>query len=353
MGIILSSNKERTLPTLSTILINDGLNDIHHNKNPYGVARRLMENILQYRTYKNKYHGLRAGYINVKLRYYCHKAIQYSAEGGHKDFIDYFLKKHAKTAEYNYITSHSDNWDFGLKGAAKGGHMTLIEFFIKKGANLNWGLCGAAKKGNITLMEYFINNGADDWEWGLECAAEHSYQAVEYLIQKGARDFGACLYGAAKRNDTKLLQYCLERNAHHWELGLQGAAIGGNLELVKYFIDKGARHVTLIIDHIIKHRHRHILDYLILKKETDIANAGTDEIFDIPWNYCMYSAITHIDKNLVEYFINKGAKNYHEYLYHAQNYCNDVYRDRDDGINEYSYFVEFFQQKIKEANQET
>jgi hypothetical protein len=55
------------------------------------------------------------------------KAMEYAAEKGHRDFIDFFIFKGA------------NNWDKGMYGAAKGGHIGLVHFFIDKGAN-NWSL---------------------------------------------------------------------------------------------------------------------------------------------------------------------------------------------------------------------
>ncbi len=43
-----------------------------------------------------------------------------AAEGGHKDFVEFFIKKGA------------NNWNWGMGSAALGGHKDLVEFFKKK-----------------------------------------------------------------------------------------------------------------------------------------------------------------------------------------------------------------------------
>jgi hypothetical protein len=45
-----------------------------------------------------------------------------AARGGHKELVDFFIKKGGK------------DWNNGMYGAAEGGFQKLVDFFIQKGA---------------------------------------------------------------------------------------------------------------------------------------------------------------------------------------------------------------------------
>ena len=72
------------------------------------------------------------------------RAMKLAAIGGHRDIIDFFIKKGAT------------DWNWGIIYAAKGGHRDLVDFFIQKGVtNWKWAISGAAQGGHQDLVEFF------------------------------------------------------------------------------------------------------------------------------------------------------------------------------------------------------
>ena len=100
------------------------------------------------------------------------REMYYAAKGGHRDLVDFFIKKGAK------------DWNLGIYGATQGGHMDLINFFIDKGADINWGLETAARGGRRDLVDFFIQKGADNWVGGLYNAANAGHHDLVQFFQK-------------------------------------------------------------------------------------------------------------------------------------------------------------------------
>lgn len=236
MGTILSSNKgcvtpptPPTSPTLSTILINDGLKDIEYNKNPYGVARRLMENILQYRS-TNIYEELQFGFINYDILYDdVGKALFHAAKGYYKDMIKYFMtkcRKHDRIKGWNHVMygaamgGHMDlvlhailngarDFCFGVSCAVSGGHLDIIKYLVELGQHVSYyNVYRAARKGRTDILEYFASIDIKNWNWALRGAAEGGHlETVEYLISKGANDWDSAMIGAKENNHLHIIEY--------------------------------------------------------------------------------------------------------------------------------------------------
>ena len=100
--------------------------------------------------------------------------INEAAKINRKDLVDFF------------ITKGTNNWNWGMWGAAYGGHLELVDFFITKGANdWNWGMWSAAKGGSQALVDFFITKGANYWNWGMGGAAQGGHQdLVDFFKQK-------------------------------------------------------------------------------------------------------------------------------------------------------------------------
>ncbi len=141
---------------------------------------------------------------------------------------------------YNKYKNSKYIYDYAMFDAAIGGHKNLVEFFIKKGANdWNWGMRGAAEGGHKDLVEFFIDKGANNWNIGMYGAAEGGHKdLVEFFIEKGAKDWNWGMYGAAKGGHKDLVEFFIEKGAKDWNWGMYGAAEGGHKDLVDFFKKK-------------------------------------------------------------------------------------------------------------------
>lgn len=170
--------------SLSSIIINDGIHDIHKDKNPYGLARRLMETILSYR-HKNIYDEVAAGFIPNHGRYSPKKLLKVVSQKGHLDSIKYFLDKHPdlshictyNAALYNHlhIVKYMANessvkrsefvFTYGMEGAIINGHMNIIKFLI------------ATYKGNLKYRPYYSTLNRT-----LDIAMNNQYIDIAYYL---------------------------------------------------------------------------------------------------------------------------------------------------------------------------
>ena len=242
MGIILSSNKKCCVttvipPTLSSILIKDGLNDIEHNKNPYGVARRLMENILQYRS-TNIYEDLQFGFINSNILYDINKALFYAAKGYQQNIIKHFMTK------FSDKYSRKKRWNNIMYGAAEGGHLDLVLHAISKGAyDIGFGITCAVKGGHLDIIKQLAVSG----------------DMVSYYN----------VHNAAKQGRIDILEYFESINIENWNWSLCGAAEGGHLDAVKYTVSKGANDWKGALISASTNNHLHIIKYIKMKKHME------------------------------------------------------------------------------------
>ena len=83
------------------------------------------------------------------------KGLEWAAEIGSPDFVDYFIKKGAT------------KFDWPMTRAAGGGHRDLVELMITKGAtDFDWAMAWAAGGGHRDLVELMITKGATTFDEG-------------------------------------------------------------------------------------------------------------------------------------------------------------------------------------------
>jgi len=130
-------------------------------------------------------------------RYYWNQCMAKSAEGGHRNLINFFIVK------------GSDQWNWAMASAARGGHRDLVDFFISKGADdWHYGMNGAAQGGHRDLVDFFISKGANDWNWGMRGAAQGGHRdLVDFFISQGADDWSCGMIGAEKGKRPKLIKF--------------------------------------------------------------------------------------------------------------------------------------------------
>lgn len=204
--------------SLASIVINDGLSDINKNKNPYGVARRLMQNIISLIYYETVFDEIKAGvirdYRNDLPGYEFDRGIVFAAWGGHRPLIKYFLDN------ANYLPLVYNN---GMVGAARGGYLDLVKDFIDK--------------------------GGDEWQFSITDAALYGHKdIVEYLLHRHRNCVNWALYGAARGGHKDIIQFCIANSARIWQFGFDGAFQSGNKELMEYFISKNNELRNLLSD---------------------------------------------------------------------------------------------------------
>lgn len=250
--------------SLVSIIINDGLHDIEHNINQYGVARNIVSTIQLFRTYESFNEEIKVGFIPTdKYDYGFNRSnILFKAcSGGHKHVIDYFLSN-----------GYEDFTD-GLEGAVVSNNKKLIDFFMTKPVDIHWALFRAIEKNHTDLIKFFMSKCVltlGILNLLLKAAAiANNIPLIEELITKGAFSWSDGLSGAVENGDPLVIQYFLKKIDHitpevvvgairggHKDLVIRFsknhttaysqnrfmgcAAMKGNIELVKYFIAKGA-----------------------------------------------------------------------------------------------------------------
>lgn len=105
---------------LTAVIINDALTDIAENKNQYGVARRLLEYILSFRTYNNVYDEIEAGYFPMEDTYDVNKALYHACKKNNWDQISCFMADGA------------DDYYEAMIGAQECGHKELEDYFKER-----------------------------------------------------------------------------------------------------------------------------------------------------------------------------------------------------------------------------
>lgn len=173
----------------------------------------------------------RGGHLEVedffKIEPYGSEAIHYLLKSGNKNFTD-FLRKNWETT--GLISSHfyaagvsgniewvklcmekfiTENWYWGLEGAAKEGHMELIDFFMEMGAKPYYGLLGASKRGDMKLVQYFIDKGANPKNGNVLTAAARKghLDLVKFFIEKGADSYVEAFQSAESGGYREVMEY--------------------------------------------------------------------------------------------------------------------------------------------------
>lgn len=293
--------------SLASIVINYGLQDIQQNKNPYGVPRRLLEIIIQYRTYTDIEDMIRVSWIPTGLFNY-HNALKYAARYNKRDIVDHFIKE--GVIVYNEI----------LEEAAKGGHLDMVKYLLTKlKDNIRYSfdiLSNAAYSGNIELFIYLTN-----------------YVLVDMADVQ-------CLLKAVEGGHQNMIDYLLDGDypLSYTVYGLYGALRGGHMHWVNYFLTLGNElsyksyihaieggHKEAIdihkkrFPHIpIQRRHEILLKALTYKHYNIVESFLTDELTNDPQMLAEYLSccIRYCNIQYVKYFISKGARlrSYHRRL---------------------------------------
>lgn len=259
---------------LYELIITDGTHDIINQKNCYGVARRLIEEVISYR-HDDPYKELEYGFLDGSYDYqYDRNAIYYSAVGNQRKLVDYFLAK----ADPAYLYR---SFEEGIHGAAYGGHVELFCYIVdleKKYENDGkyWMLAEdayyyAVMGGSLEMIKWFVDNNEYYTDEGLECAAQYdNLHIIEYLITLPVRnrdtecddiDWNTPMYEAARAANIEIVKYCVEKGARDWNYGIKPAIENKHMNIIDFFIDKGACDWASYIETAERCKHSDIVEF--------------------------------------------------------------------------------------------
>lgn len=201
----------------------------------------------------------------------------------------------------------------GLLKAADLDDLQLVHYFIYKGATDWQGLVQkAASQNNQKMLDLIHKHNLLNPNWGMYGAAigGHS-ELVKHFIDKGADQFNWGMYGATKGNHRTLIEYFIDKGANDWNLGMVAAAKTGNKDLLWFFANKprsgraGPNWESAYVSAIERDQYS-LLDSLTDHPEDIRIPMVLPGFNGLDW--LLVQAAIKNKKELVELFINKGAK---------------------------------------------
>jgi ankyrin repeat protein len=232
-------------------------------------------------------------------------ASKYAKWDAAKLIIDIAIEQNSKSLNLNnalssiihskYIQDHRhlENLEFVIEPEQE----ELIDYIISKGASLDVALENAMEMQNLGAIKFLINKGADLEQGLINAATNHETKIVEFLINKGAKNLDQAL--------RKTL----------WRFHKQSTRIHRYPDFVMIARDNAMKECKAIIK-------------LLLDKGADIEQA-------------LWWAVESGSLFLVEFLINKGAKNLDRALRIAEQ--PSVYTANPE-------IAEFLKEKISKQN---
>ena len=185
--------------------------------------------------------------------------LEWAAEIGSLDFVDYFIKNGAT------------NFDLAMEGAAGGGHRDIVELMIEKGStDFDCEMVEAAGEGHQDLVGLMIKKGATNFDLAMAKAAEGGRRdLVELMIEKGATDFDWAMGWAAKEGQLDIVKLMIKKGGtdFDFDLAMAWAALRGDRDIVELMIKNGARDFNGAMASAARGGHQDIVEYLRNVKE--------------------------------------------------------------------------------------
>lgn len=142
--------------------------------------------------------------------------------------------------------------------------------------------------GQKEVTKFLIEKGANDWNMGIQAALSTrnpDMSLVTFFMKKGATKNGS-LKGASMGGHVKLVQFFYENGAQNVS-GLNSALVAASLEYNRYDGEP-------VDDPNMKKKLMEVIDYLIS------VGASPD--------YGLLISVKHLNYELINYFLKKGAK---------------------------------------------
>lgn len=215
----------------------------------------------------------------------------------------------------------------GLEWASKRGDLDLMKFLIKEGKlsgeivtkYLSWGMDIAISNRDNALMEEFLKTGAKFWCGSISCAVAVGNDSLVERIISGENvvvgDWKNDYFRGAVKGERLDIIEAKTENLEPWMLkdALCGAAVYGHKELIDYFIYQGIGNWENVTMSAIHSGQLAIVEF-IFDKELKWREQNPD-LSSVPWiDWCMRTAVSCEVLEIVEFFIDKGACNWEEYL---------------------------------------
>lgn len=278
---------------LQTCQVNKQLNDICKDvraewmwKNR--VLKRFNEKALSYKESDTSWRQYFLDLLYLDEMYIPSKAIEKAAERQSLPLIKVFTDK------------GGINWDMGIYQAAKKNNKELIDFFLEQAKNDQeveitwayvWGSYGAAEGGHLDLLKYFFDKGGASLNATLRYAVKGgNIDVIQFLINRGANDWNNGMIAASSVGDKELVQFFIDKGANDWYNGLRHSGESGNKEVIQFFNEK-------------------YLKYCPDKFGTCHHNILCQDV--CTWDWVMQRAARKGNREYLQFFIDKGARNWY------------------------------------------
>jgi ankyrin repeat protein len=164
-------------------------------------------------------------------------ASKYAKWDAAKLIIDIAIEQNSKSLNVNnalssiihskYIQDHRhlENLEFVIEPEQE----ELIDYIISKGASLDVALENAMEMQNLGAIKFLINKGADLEQGLINAATNHETKIVEFLINKGAKNLDQALRKTLWRFHKQLTRILKDHNA-----------MKECKAIIKLLLDKGA-----------------------------------------------------------------------------------------------------------------
>ena len=226
-----------------------------------------------------------------------------------KDIIEYLNFYAGYYEKINIVPRHLLNYQEIAEGAAARNNLALIE---KINAKLNYNklILYGAYYGYLDLVKYFLKKGANNInEVAYDASRFDHLNVVEYAFDHGADNYLTCAKIAALNGNDNVVKYLMKYVEDDAETIASAAAKGNHLKIV---IDALKNQPIGIVENtaltFALYGYLDSLEYLV-------ANYGVSNFRMIG----MFGAIGG-HKNVVDYAIENGAKNYVEMAREAAQY---------------------------------
>lgn len=197
-------------------------------------------------------------------------------------------------------TTPATTWEDGLQVTAEHHYTKLMAKAIERGAHdWNAAMRAGARGGWRNVVDFFVEKGADDWLGSLRDIYKRRWRRLEWQINppESLLDYvaGMALAQAPKegRNGKEVVKECLA-----WDECIAGAAREGDLARAKLYIAKNkhavARDWNKPMVAAASRGNRELVDFFVGKGAND-------------WNAGMVAATSAGNIQLIEFFIKKGA----------------------------------------------
>ena len=229
-------------------------------------------------------------------------AAAWAGAAGHRDMVQFLLGFNISSYRIvMYMTAHA-------------GHMEIIKLILEyahddEDIDWNYTMRGAAESGNLEILKLALSKGADNWANSFTSAAESGrLQVIQYLLPNihDIAIFNNAAATAAKNGKTEIVEFLFTLFiTYDWDLLLKTAVFGGQPRIVELVITKAKQNnvkldfnaaLMIVAQSYWKNIANEIIDLLI--------NNGANNLDEV----LIKAAENGIPDHIYEYLITKSTK---------------------------------------------